>query len=109
MVEIVENDINLTRGDTLNLKVNMEDENGTEYIPGENDEIRFAMKKRYKDSECLIKKQISPLTRLLRLDPEDTKGLPFGRDYVYDIQITKEDGTVDTFISGVLHLVEEVD
>ena len=40
---------------------------------------------------------------------EDTKNLDFGT-YVYDLQITFADGTVDTFISkSILKLEEEVD
>jgi uncharacterized membrane protein YkoI len=35
---------------------------------------------------------------ILTIEPEDTQDLDFGT-YVYDIQITLADGTVDTFIA----------
>lgn len=35
---------------------------------------------------------------ILELEPSDTKTFDFGT-YVYDIQITFSDGTVDTFIT----------
>lgn len=109
MVSIDENMITLTRGDTLRVKIQIMDETGEEYTPSENDKIRFAMKKRYKDETCLIKKDIDPQFLLLELKPEDTKELAFGKEYVYDIQLTQEDRAVDTFISSTLYLSEEVD
>ena len=48
-------------------------------------------------------------TLTLTLLPEDTKDLSFGK-YVYDIQLTKADGTVDTFITkATIKITEEVD
>lgn len=48
-------------------------------------------------------------TMKLVLDPADTKNLSFGK-YVYDVQLTKSTGEVDTFITkGMLKLTEEVD
>ena len=45
---------------------------------------------------------------LLEIAPEDTEPLPFGR-YVYDIELTTADGTVDTFISkAIINICEEV-
>ena len=103
--------ITLTRGDTLILKVGIyiEDTNGErqEYTPVAGDKVRFALKRNkmnakktaYTDPEPLIKKAIPIETMVLRLDTEDTAPLLFG-DYVYDIQITFVDGTVDTFIDN---------
>jgi hypothetical protein len=47
----------------------------------------------------------------LRLESEETKLLRAGGEpYVYDIEITMEDGTVDTFIDrGKFIVTEEVD
>ena len=107
--------IKMTRGDTLNLKVNIL-KDGEPYTPEEGDTIRFAMKHNkiksdnsgYTDEEPLILKEIPTDTMTLVLDPEDTKGLAFDT-YVYDIEITFSDGAVDTFISkATLKLTEEV-
>ena len=110
MVEIKKNNaIAMTRGDTLVTRVSILDMDGNEYVPVETDKIRFALKRSYNDSEVLIYKEIPYDTMILRVDSEDTKELQQPGVYVYDIQITFTDGTVSTFISGKLKLVEEVE
>ena len=97
--------ITLTRGDTLRVLINIF-KDGQPYIPEQGDSVRFALKRNimnskrteYKDIEPLILKNIPIDTMLLELEPQDTKPFDFG-NYVYDIQITFEDGTVDTFIT----------
>ena len=113
-VEITDNTIKMTRGDTLRCRVTpyilIRDEHGEvigkePYTPVDGDSIRFAVKhtamksgKRYKDDEPLILKTIPISTLLLQLDPADTKELDFDT-YVYDVEITYVDGTVYTFIT----------
>lgn len=101
-------DIWVTRGDTLLSSLTLMLSNGAEYTPAENDSIRFAVKKRYGDSTPLINVAVPTDTMLLQVEPAQTKTLRFGT-YVYDIEITYDDGVVDTFISGDLTLTEEVD
>ena len=107
--------IKLTRGDTMNLKVNIEHD-GVEYVPDPDDQIRFALKHNllksdksdFTDETPLIIKDIPSDTLILKLDPEDTKDLAFGT-YAYDIEITFKDGAVDTFITNSkFKLTEEV-
>ena len=107
--------IKMTRGDTLNVKVTI-NKDGEEYVPEEGDVIRFALKSNtlksdnsgYKDEEPLILREIPTDTMLLKLDPADTKELPFGT-YVYDIEITFADGAVETFITKAsFKITEEV-
>lgn len=106
-VVIKGNAISLTRGDTLKVTVKIM-QGEEEYIPAAGDTIRFALKKSIKDAEPLILKLIPVGTRLLTLDPEDTKSLEFGK-YKYDIELTKENGDVDTFIGPeTFVLTEEV-
>ena len=114
--KIKKNSISLTRGDTFRAKVGILLEDGTPYIPSAEDSLRFALKHPqlnndgtdYADKNPLILKTIPTDTMILQLDPADTKSLGFG-DYVYDIEITLEDGTVDTFItSAPFKLTEEV-
>ena len=107
--------ITLTRGDSFYTTVGMRYKISKEpYTPVATDEIRFAVKKNYDDAEPLITKEIPYDTLILHLAPADTKDLPFG-DYVYDIQLTDENGEVDTFIAGrkekplIFKLTEEVD
>ena len=101
--------ITLTRGDTFMASISITQQDGTPYVPSEGDKVRFAMKTKYQDPEPLLTKEIPIDTMTLLLNPEDTKNLSFGK-YVYDIQLTKADGTVDTFITKAsIKLTEEVD
>lgn len=108
-VKIIGNNIIMTRGDTLKTKIEIKDSDGKEYIPVEGDSIRFAMKKKYTDETPCILKDIPVDTCILHLTPEDTKCLQQPSEYVYDIQITMADGTVDTFITGKLNIIQEVE
>lgn len=99
----------LTRGDTLHVKVNIFDASGNIYVPDEKDSIRFALKETFDDPTVLIEKTIPVDTCFLHLDSSDTKTLEWDKKYVYDIQITLSDGTVDTFIpNGRFIVTEEV-
>lgn len=99
----------MVRGDTAVFQLQIKTASGSAYTPTSDDKIRFAMKKRYSDTRTLIKKQINNSTLLLTLEPNDTKGLGFG-DYVYDIELTKQDGTVDTIVpKACFRLLEEVE
>ncbi len=101
--------ITLTRGDTFVAYISITDSNGEEYTPVEGDSIRFAMKSKYSDLNPLLVKDIPIDSLKLELEPDDTKNLPFGK-YVYDIQLTKSTGEVDTFITkAIIKITEEVD
>ena len=100
--------ITLTRGDTFMALISITQSDGNPYIPHEGDLIQFAMKRGYEDEEPLLVKDIPIDTMKLILDPADTKPLSFGK-YVYDIELTKSTGEVDTFITkGTMKLTEEV-
>lgn len=111
MLKITGTKIELTKGDTLQAQVTIlqKDKPGDEptpYTPKEGDVVRFAMKKYYTDPEPVIIKNIPNSTLLLTLSPEETKQLPVG-EYVYDIEITMADGTVDTFIAKARFILSE--
>ena len=108
MVKIRNNKISITRGDTLETKVSIKMDNGEDYIPSEEDQIRFALKQDYDDEQPLIVKVIPYDTLILRLEAAETKELEVG-SYVYDIELTTPDGFVDTFIDKqTLTVTEEV-
>ena len=102
-------DIVLTRGDSLYLQLELE-KNGEPYIPDSGAVIRFAMKAKYKDPDdaVVLVKNIPVDTLILAIEPEDTKGLTMNKSYVYDIELTDENGDVDTFIIGTFTIGEEV-
>lgn len=111
MYKVEGNTITMTRGDTLILQVGI-NQGDEPYTPVEGDKVRFALKGQlnsrgtaYKDSEPLILKNIPIDTMLLTLDPEDTKHLPFG-EYNYDIEITFDNGVVDTFITASPFIID---
>lgn len=99
--------ITLIRGDTLKIQVSIFIDKQP-YTPASGDVIRFAMKQTTSSSKVLIHKIIPNDTLILHLLPSDTKRLAFG-NYVYDIEITFENGDVDTFITGKLRLEPEVE
>lgn len=103
-----------TRGDTLLVPIEITQKIGegpdgepiwAPYIPQTGESIRFALKsskmasggKEFADKEPLISKAVPIDTLILRLDPEDTKNLPFG-SYKYDLEITQIGGIVTTFV-----------
>lgn len=103
---VKDNVITLTRGDTLNLTVILRD-GDSPYVPSSGDSIRFALKHDrrnvagtdYEDTQPIITKVIDTSEMILHLDPTDTKSLGFG-SYVYDVELTKANGDVDTFITA---------
>lgn len=115
MFSVSGTNITLTRGDTLIAQITIK-QGETDYTPVEGDVIRFAMKHPiynagrtdYSETTPVLTKTIPNDTLILTLLPADTKQLGFG-EYVYDIQLTFADGTVDTFIKGKFFLTEEVD
>ena len=108
MVQVNGTSITMTRGDTAKTSVFITDAEGGDYIPGEQDVIRFAMKKDYNDATPLLLIDIPVDSMELVIRPEDTKSLAYGT-YVYDIELTTTDGVVDTFIDRAkIKITEEV-
>lgn len=99
--------ITLTRGDSLYLTVTAT-QNGETYTPAEGDSIRFAMKRNYTDTETVMVKTIPTDTMILHIEPTDTEALSLRATYVYDIELTKANGDVDTFIKGKFFIDDEV-
>ena len=109
MIKITGRTIRITKGDTLEVPVDLRTKEGKPYIPSEGDVIRFALKSEYNDPEPLILKTIPNDTLILRLESSETKQLEVRKvPYVYDIELTTATGTVDTFLSGTLYSTEEV-
>lgn len=113
------NNITLTRGDTLTLTVTLLHEvppvqPATEptiepYVPEEGDVIRFAVSKGYKGEagyELKLSKEIPHDTLTFTCSSTET-ALDY-KPYNYDVEITHSDGCVDTFISGKLTITGEV-
>lgn len=115
MTNVTGTTITMTRGDTLRVQIAITRDDEP-YVPVSGDAVNFYLKhaamngKRtaYKDENPLVSKTVPIETMILELLPTDTKTLDFG-EYVYDLQITFENGTVDTFINNAsLEIVPEV-
>ena len=102
--------IYLTRGDTGIFTLDLvDDETKEPFTPGSGDKIRFAMSKKYGSTreETLILKDISINDLLIKIDPEDTKNLDFGK-YKYDVEYTDASGHVSTVLLADFNVTKEV-
>jgi hypothetical protein len=89
--------IELTRGDTAYLNVEITDDTGkAEYAMQPGDTLTLSVKKQYTDAKPCIQKIITD-GKLFHIEPSDTSGLEFGK-YKYDVQLTTESGDVFTVI-----------
>ena len=112
MISIDSNlNITMTRGDTFARTLTLI-KNGETYTPQAGDVIRFAMANVYKDKagyDLILNKVIDNSTLLWTIDAEDTANLAYGK-YVYDLQITYADGSVETFADRkTITLTQEVE
>lgn len=105
--------ISLVRGDTAYfdvplVQVDDEDEE-TPYTPQEGEVLRFALSTKYGSTrdEVLIYKDIPIDTLVLKIEPEDTKPLAFGK-YKYDIEFTDLAGNVTTVLEATFTVAKEV-
>ena len=97
----------MTRGDTAKIRVDLKyKQTGEVYTPEIGDEIVFTAINPIQSQKKIVK-SIPIDTLMLRINPEDTRNLPYGQ-YLFDIQITFANGDVDTFITdGVLNITSE--
>lgn len=109
MTEVNGKQITMTRGDTFRCIVGMVTKSGIIVTPKDGDRIVFTVKKKYSDTHPLLQIEIPTDTMLLEIQSKDTKDWQQPAEYVYDIQLIRADGTVDTFIDrATLRIMEEV-
>lgn len=104
MLKIKGNQIFLTRGDSMLIKLSLEREDGTDYTPSETDKIYFRLKKFATYPEILIEKQLQNM--ILELTPADTIKLNFGT-YRYEIELVTADNRHYTVICDEPFTIEE--
>lgn len=98
--------IKLTRGDTADLAVEIEDDEGS-YSLASGDTLTMTCKKFSSSEEFVFQKEIIN-SNTFRVEPKDTSNVPFGK-YVYDVQLNTADGEVYTVISPkTFEICEEV-
>lgn len=103
MYDIEATAIRMTRGDTIFVEFPLA-VNNEPYQLQEGDVIQFAVKEDYDSVKPVICKALDGY--VLRLDPEDTKPLPFGK-YVYDVQITFANKVVITYIEKAKFVLDK--
>lgn len=101
------NDIQLTRGDTARLNVEITNTlNNNIYQLNEDDELILTVKKNTTRKESLIQKK--SISGGFHFAPEDTVELSYGK-YVYDVQLTTHSGDVYTVIEpSIFEVMPEV-
>lgn len=97
MLHVSENgEIELTRGDSAYLTVNVTKDDGEAYEFQNGDYLTLTLKKTVKDDTALLTKTIMG-TDTFHIKPKDTAELNFGK-YKYDVQLTTKDEDVFTVI-----------
>lgn len=107
MVKINDNNIYLTRGDTVTFDIDLTDEDDNPYIMSSDEYIVFSLRRLYAKGEVLL--TIQSDTPSFSITTNDTKNLTFGK-YKYDIYLMNEtDGMLNTFIADrEFYIGEEV-
>jgi len=104
MFHVHNNCIQLTRGDSATLTVNLTNADGTPYEMAAGDVLELTVKKDANDPEAAISLTASDST--FAFLPETTEGMAFGA-YRYDIQLT-HGSEVYTPVVSTFTLTEEV-
>lgn len=104
MFKILDKTIQLTRGDSAEFGIQILDASGNLYELQDGDLVEFTVKDNTYSDKILIHK----IGTHISINPEDTKLLSY-KKYVYDVQVTLKNGTVNTIIPpSTLEILSEV-
>lgn len=95
MFKVDNNNIRMIRGDSGVFTVTITDTNGTPVELTDSDVLTFTLRRTTRDPTIVLQKIIA--SGELNIKPADTEGLTFGA-YIYDIELKRADGYVDTVI-----------
>lgn len=98
MFKTENNEIYVTRGDSGTLEIKMEKDDGEEY-DFSNDRVVFSVKRKPCDFNPLIQKEA--VDGKVKIEPDDTKNLPFGT-FFYDVVLYIGEGTNTETIATVI-------
>lgn len=104
MFKVDDNNIKIIRGDSGVFNISITDTNGSIVELAENDVLTFTLRRAVKNPTIILQKNI--VGGELDINPADTEGLAFGA-YVYDIELKRADGYVDTVIPPHEFLIME--
>lgn len=104
MLEVMNNNIAITRGDNATLKLNVVNEEG-EAFDLTNASVLFRVKKSARAKDILIEKELLQgdieNEMLLKLDEEDTEYMDFSQ-YRYEIEVVTSDDEHYTVIANAI-------
>lgn len=95
MFTVQNNNISLIRGDSGAFNIAITDTNGSPVELTDGDVLTFTIRRTPRSPTIVLQKIIADGE--LDIKPADTEGLTFGA-YVYDIELKRADGYVDTVI-----------
>ncbi len=104
MLEIKDNRIYLTRGDTAFITISLKDSLNNTYTPTLTDKIYFRLKKNVFGDSLLLVKEINIDTLTLELTPNDTKNLDFS-SYCYEIELITASGQCYTVVENAPFII----
>ena len=99
MLEVVDNRIYLTRGDSASIDVRLTDATGAEYEPVAGDRMYFRLKNAVFGNTLQLVKEILPTTLTLTLSAADTANLELGT-YRYEVELVTSSGDRFTVIEN---------
>ena len=99
-VEIVQNSMTMTRGDTETITIKKTDKDNASVPFSEGDTVYFTVKKSIHDIDKTLQKVVTSFTdgnALIEISHNDTKDIVCGT-YLYDVQLTDKNGVVTTLV-----------
>ncbi len=104
MFKTTNNNIVMSKGDSVNFNIKLVNGDGTEFVPDKSDKIIFSVK-RQKGS--LFPVIFSKEGCQISLDKEDTEKIESGK-YVYDVIVVTQAGERQTVIEGFFEIRDVV-
>lgn len=104
MFSVHDNNIAMIRGDSGIFKIDVTYVAGNAVALDDNDVLTFTLRRATRSPTIVLQKTITD--GMLTIHPEDTEKMEFGM-YVYDVELKRADGYVDTIISPHEFLVLE--
>lgn len=95
MFKVDNNNISMIRGDSGVFIITITDTNGTPVELTDGDGLTFTLRRTPRSPTIVLQKTITDGT--LTINPSDTQDMQFG-SYVYDVELKRADGYVDTII-----------
>ena len=107
-MQIKGTNMTMIRGDSETIFVSMEDAENEKVAFKTGDTLRMTIKDSLKSAVNILQKVITEFeywNAIIILTPEDTKDLRV-KEYIYDVQLTRADGTVSTIIKPSKFTIE---